>query len=350
MAKPKKHITETTSISPARASLMLEAARMYFIEDQSRSVIGDALGISRFRVARLIDDARRDGIVKITLTCPDGLDPARATALKQRWKLDRSIVVPTAPDGDLFHMLAEAAASYLAEHVEESDVIGLSSGRTTSRMSRIIGRLPACTLVQIAGVASASAMLESPTETIRRMSQLTAGPSFPIFAPIVLSTVEAAQTLRREPGIADAYAMFSQITKAVVPVGAWEDGESAIHDSVSVADQAYVRESGGVAELLANILNAQGQQVAHGFSDRTIAIPLNVLRDVPDVILVAGGSAKRLAILAALRTGFVNTLITDSSTAQFLMDIPGGMMATDAAALPGAASAAPKRPRPRKAG
>jgi DNA-binding transcriptional regulator LsrR (DeoR family) len=306
--------------SAARASLMLQAAELYFLEDFSRAAIGEALGISRFRVARLLKEARETGLVNITLMRPDGLDPERAKRLQTDCGLDRAIVVPWSPESDLLQVLTEAAASYFVEHVEQSDILGLPSGRTAGRVARLITALPNCTIVQIAGVAAAASLWESPTETMRRVTQLTTGPSYPIFAPIVLSSLQAAETLRREPGIQDAYSFFPKLTKAMVAMAPWRPGESMIHDSVSTEDQKFVSSFNPAVEVLANILDADGNQIVREFTDRSLAISLDLLRKVPDVIAVAGGESRHEAVLAAVRAKFINTLVTDSRTAQFIID------------------------------
>ncbi|MGD9862536.1 MAG: sugar-binding transcriptional regulator [Pseudodonghicola sp.] len=312
--------TQGRAVSPERAMLMLRAVEMYFLEEASRSEIGDRLGISRFKVARLLKEARELGMVNISIARPDGLDPHRSDLLRARWNLPRSIVVPTAPDDSIPQLLAEAAASYLDEHVTADDVLGLSSGRTTSRIARLIKSLPHCTIVQIAGVASATSLWENPTETIRRMTQLTAGPSYPIFAPIVLSTGAAAEALRNEPGIAEACARFDDLTRVVITCAPWVAGESMIHDSVTPADQALVAACAPAGEVLANVLDAEGRETAESFTERALAISIPQLKKISDVILVAGGQRRHDAILACMRAGIVDTLITDSLTAQFLID------------------------------
>jgi len=312
--------TERKTVTPARASLMLQVAEMYFLEDSSRAAIGEALGISRFKVARLLKEARESGLVNITLMRPDGLDPERAKRLKAVCGLDRAIVVPWLPENELIQVLAEATASYFVEHIESTDIVGLPSGRTASRIARIIRSLPDCTVVQIGGVAAAASLWESPIETIRRLTQLTSGLSYPIFAPIVLSSLQAADSLRREPGIEGAYSLFPKLTKAMVAIAPWRPGESMIHDSVSPEDQKFVASRGAAAEVLANILDSDGNLIAPEFTERALTIPMHLLRAVPDVIAVAGGESRHEAVLAAMRANFINTLVTDSRTAQFLID------------------------------
>lgn len=306
--------------APARAALMYQAAQMYFLHDVSRSAIGQALGISRFKVARLLDEARQSGLINIIMTQPDGLDPERARIVAEKWGLDRAIVVPYAPEEELLHLLSAAVASYWEEHLRDNDVLGLPAGRIASRAARLVRFLPRCTVVQIAGVASAATLWESTTETIRRMAQLTFGPSFPIFAPMVLNSKLAAEILRQEPAIAAAYSYFPLLTKAIVSIGSWQKHLSMVYDSAAPDDIALVKRHHPVAEILANILNSEGEEVAKEFSDRALTISLAQLRQVPDVIGIVGGVERQRAALAALQANFINTLITDSMTAQFLIN------------------------------
>jgi len=75
-------------------------------------------------------------------------------------------------------------------------------------------------------------------------------------------------------------------------------------------------------EVLANVIDVSGRPVAQEFSERALSITLDQLRTVPDVILVASGARRHRAILACLRAGLTDTLITDSQTAQFLLEAP----------------------------
>ncbi|MFE7732504.1 hypothetical protein [Microbacterium sp. NPDC057442] len=56
----------TKSVDQDRA-LMAAVARAHYLEDRSRVDISDALGISRFKVARLLSRAKEEGIVTIEI-------------------------------------------------------------------------------------------------------------------------------------------------------------------------------------------------------------------------------------------------------------------------------------------
>ena len=79
---------------------MVLAARRYYIDDVSKVQIADELGLSRFKVARLLEQARQTGVVTIAIQA-DGLhDPALSARLCEHLGLDKVTVIETSGDAD----------------------------------------------------------------------------------------------------------------------------------------------------------------------------------------------------------------------------------------------------------
>src|SRR6202012_5183030 len=57
---------------PSEVVLAARVARQFYLEGVSNVDIADRLGISRFRVARLLDPARESGLVRIEIGFPGG--------------------------------------------------------------------------------------------------------------------------------------------------------------------------------------------------------------------------------------------------------------------------------------
>src|SRR5271166_1978072 len=69
------------------------AARRYFIARQTKSQIAEELGISRFKVARLIDAAIEEGIIQFVISEPGDLNTELGDALRRSFGLKVALVL-----------------------------------------------------------------------------------------------------------------------------------------------------------------------------------------------------------------------------------------------------------------
>src|SRR5664280_243613 len=104
------------------------AARRYFLGGASKSEIGIELGISRFRVARLLDEALRDGVVRIEIDPHPEIDVALSKDLARAHGIRSAVVVRMIDGPEEFRraQLGRAGAALLAETLESTDVLGIS--------------------------------------------------------------------------------------------------------------------------------------------------------------------------------------------------------------------------------
>jgi hypothetical protein len=78
-----------------------------------------------------------------------------------------------------------------------------------------------------------------------------------------------------------------------------------------------------ISSIQSLAVDDRGTPVAPELSDRVIAITLEQLREVPEVVAVAGGAGKERAIRSVLRAGVVTSLVTDEGTAGALLAADG---------------------------
>jgi DNA-binding transcriptional regulator LsrR (DeoR family) len=298
------------------------AARRYFLDGASKSEIAEELGISRFKVARLLDSARRDGIVKIEIGGPPEFDVDLSIELATRHGLRDALVVRVIDGPDDFKraQLGRACAELLTQMLEPQDVLGISWGRTLHSMVGHLSKLPGCTVVQIVGSVPTLELDVNSMELVRRVADCAGGPVYPLHVPLLVDSPEMADALRRDPHVRKTIEMFDRLTKAVVGIGLWTASGSTVRAALPEELAADLDAAGAVADVCSIVLNAGGCELqAAGLPGRFIAISLQQLRAVPDVVAVAGGAAKAPAILAALRSGLIHRLITDEEAARLLL-------------------------------
>ncbi|WP_136588134.1 MULTISPECIES: sugar-binding transcriptional regulator [Actinomycetes] len=307
-------------MNPEELVQTTHAARRYYLDNASHVSIAAELGISRFKVARMIDKARELGIVRIEIQEPVDVDTELSIALGRAFGLRRAVVIRTPGEEPraLQEALGKAAARLLEEIVVEGDMLGFTSGRTLNAMARHLTRLPASDLVALSGVAAGS-VKEHSVEIMRRVATASSGASYPIFAPLLVQSPATAAALRSDPLIADAFAHFDHVTKGVVAVGSWDPPDSQLYDAAiesGIAERLVAR--GAVGEVAAVIYDENGR-VMTDIDELTIAITADQLRRIPEVIAVAGGERKTRAVEGALTSGLVQSLVTDAALAERLL-------------------------------
>ncbi len=309
------------ALAPAELIRVASIARRFFIDGRSKSDIATEFGISRFKVARLLEDARAAGIVRIEIRLPASLDASLARRLQVTFGLRHAIVVdtPAEPEPHMRQQLAHAAAALLREIVSPDDVVGVGYGRTLTLMAEEIEGLAACPVVQLTGALRGVNASENSVELVRRISLRTGGLCFSIYAPQVLPDAQTAESLRRQPEVSEAHKRFGAVTKAVVAVGSWVPPLSQLYDSLPPRQRASLLQSGVTAEICAVLLDRAGGQVAEDFTERCISISGRQLRSIDEVIAVAGAADKADALRAVLAGGYANSLVVDSSLATALL-------------------------------
>ena len=310
--------------SPGPAELIRTSAiaRKYYFEGKTKSELATEFRLSRFKIARILEDAVATGIVQISVVLPADLDAPLSDQLADAYGLQQALVVrsPEDEDSTLTEHLAQAGAELLAEIVTDGEVLGIPSGRTMTALSAQRMHLARCTAVPLTGVLTSSPMTVPVVELLRRITALSGGSAFPVYAPWVVSDARTAQALRREPEVAEALRRHDFLTTAVVAIGSWDPPDSTLYDVLSPTERDELRARGVVAELCGILVDEHGRLVRAPVSDRLIAITAEQLLRVPHVIAIAGGPHKHRAILATLRAGLVHSLVTDSATACFLLD------------------------------
>ncbi len=308
-------------LKPAELVRAAAIARRYYIEGLSKSQIATEFGISRFKVARTLEIAKAQGLVRIEIELPAQLDADLSDRLRVQFGLRHALVVTTRdePEPELRAHLGEVAAGLLTEVVVEGDVLGLAWGRSVAATIAALSSLARCTVVQMTGAAGNVGVTEDTLENVRAVANVSGGPAFPIYAPIILDDAETAARIRRQPHVAEALRRFDLLTVALVAVGSWDPPNSQLRDSMSATDRASLELFHVRAEVCATLLDDDGNPVAPAMAERSIAVSTEQLSRVPEVIAVAGGRTKVAAVRAVLRAGFVTSLVTDATVASALV-------------------------------
>jgi DNA-binding transcriptional regulator LsrR (DeoR family) len=297
-------------------------ARRYFVERQTKIQIAEDLGISRFKVARLIDEAVEAGLVRFEIDETGEIDAQLSDRLRRKYGLRNALILagPDLPCSALFEPLGRAAASLLEEILTDGCVLGVAWGRTLAATAKAISRLPKISVVQVAGGLTTLEFPQNSADLVSRMAAAGDGTAYPIFLPMWVEDASLVKRLRTEPSVAQVLERYDRIDVLVSGIGSWNPPVSCLYDAFSKAWKRQVLAAGVRADLCATLIDDTGGVVPSPLDKVGLALNAKQIRRIPERVAIAGGLEKASAILAALKGKWITTLVTDAGVARRLLE------------------------------
>lgn len=296
-------------------------ARRFYLDQKTKSQIATEMGISRFKVARLIDTALASGIVRIEINDQGDLNTELAEKVRLRYGLGTVLVLdgPDLPAASLIEPLGLLAADFLEETLKDGQLLGLSWGRTLAATSKALPRLPKVDVVQTAGSPAGLDLSQNPTELVHRFARASGGVAYPLFGPMWVEDQELVEKLRAEPSIANAMSLYDKIDVLLAGIGSWRPQESCLCSGFPEDWRRAALRGNATADVCATLIDAEGGVVPSPLDQVGLCLATAQLRRVPDRIGVGGGLEKVEAIRATLEGNWITTLITDAGVARRLV-------------------------------
>jgi lsr operon transcriptional repressor len=309
--------------------LLLRVAWYYYKDELTQDEIARRLSMSRASVGRLLDRARKVGLVSINLNT-EYLDAFELSGeLRQTFGLAEALVVPDHEKEPADHHALNArvglgGAQFMSTHLRPGGSLGVGWGETVSRViaATAFGAVGPVHMVTLTGGVEGylQTILSSKGEVASEAPDLTSARVIP--SPIMASTPALAAALREEPTIQEVLKQACGVEHALVGVGTPTADATIVHMGYLNAEDARgLRERGVVGDILGQFFDADGNVVDLPIHDRRIGIDLADLASIPKVVGVAGGLHKAEAILGALHGGFLDVLVTNELAAIRLLDL-----------------------------
>lgn len=308
--------------------LMIKVARLYHTHEMRQTDIAKRLQISQSRVSRLLAQAEDASIVRTVVAVPQHVHAELEERIESIYGLSEVHIVDAVSDDEteLGKDLAHTMAALLHDVAFEVHTIALTSWSKTMRLM-IDVMLPMRTrckhVIETLGDLGPPALQHDTARSTQQFAALTGAQPVFLRTPGVAASPEMRELLlSRDPHAQKALEMLDSVDLALVGIGADEiDPDLRPGDNFFTDEQyAHVRELGAVGEVCLHFLDADGNPIDSELEDLVVGITREQLKSARHRWAVAGGARKHRAIRAAVAGGWVDTLVTDSATAQFLVD------------------------------
>lgn len=306
---------------------MIKVARLYHTHGMRQTDIAKRLEISQSRVSRLLTQAEEAAVVRTVVAVPPDIHAELEEKIERRYGAREVHVVDavSSDEVEIMRDLAHAMAVLLQDVTFEARTIGFTSWSETLRVM-VDALMPLRTrterVVELLGDLGTPEVQHAAARSTQRFAALAGGQPVFLRTPGVVPSKEVKDLLLgQDPYARMALEMLDDLDLALVGIGSCEvnptlgSGDSFFTD----AQFEQMRRQGAVGEVCLHFLDAEGNPIDNELDELVIGITREQLRSARRRWAVAGGVRKHQAIRAALAGGLVDTLVTDTETADFLV-------------------------------
>ena len=300
-------------------------SRLYYLEGATQAQIAKQLNLSRPTISRALQYARDNNIVNIQVNDPlSNVDDLRAQ-LQRKYQLDDVVIADVGPTGNYqedLDLLGQAAAAYLPQIIQDNDTIGISWGRTLAAVARHLqpSDRKNVQVVYLKGTVANSTHNNFVVEVTKHFNACYHTQAEILPLPVIFDNQDIKKMVVKDRFIHSILTAAQQAQVALFTVGTTAPDATLFELGYLNKKEIAKLQKESVGDIVSQFVDADGQIVDPALTARTVALPIDQLKEKRQVVLVAGGMAKLPAIRAALAGRYANVLVTDTNVALHLID------------------------------
>lgn len=307
---------------------LAKVAELYYLEDLNQKKIAELLGVSPQKVYRMLKKARETGIVEIRIRRSGEVDAELSQSITERFGLLNAVVVRTysgTPEG-VIKAVAQAAASFLKDHLVSYTSIGVAYGRTLHAVLEYLPKLDlhGVRIVQMMGGYGGRRWKTVAIELVKEFANRLGGEPVYLFAPAFAKSPETRDAFLSEQEVQEVLRMAEEVDVALVGIGGMRRETSLLIETGNFEEEEIENliRRGAVGAICGTFFDIRGEVIESDLDQKRIAANVKRIRERGSrVIGIAGSMEKREAILGALQGKWLTDLITDAQVGKWLLGV-----------------------------
>ena len=306
--------------------ILTKIAYYYYKQELTQSEIAQRLHMSRQRVNRLLKKSRELGIVDINIKGYEEYLINLESEIEKKFSLKRVMVAQPQEDEDIFHSLGRAGVELVMDLLEDNLTIGISWGRTiyntVNYFPVLKGKYKNIKALQLVGSLNNLGDTRLTNDITKNFAEKIDAKAYYMFAPTFVSSKETKDTLMQEESLKKLFSLFNYCDIILGSVGLMANSTSSLKEQqqfLNPRDYSELKEKGAVGNICLNYFNKEGNKIDCDFNSRVMAIDIDSIKRSKNVVCITGGEDKHEAILAALKGKYIDTLVIDKDTADYIM-------------------------------
>ncbi len=300
-------------------------AELYYDRGLSQTEIASIINASRPTVSRLIEDARKQGVVKIIIETSVSKNNRLSNKLRRTFHLRDAIVVSAAFDFDKsIDVCGKALAALLPVYLQSGMTVGVSWGRAINSVINAMDRYEydGVNVAQMVGCTTMGDPSVDGFSTAQRLAYRLHGTYTSISAPLFVEGEDVYHYLINEPLISNSLNKAMKVDMAINGIGSLDDRGNSIRRSGYYDYYGLERYTGkgAVASFQGRFLDIEGKEVTID-GIYAISTPLEILKQIPLSFVLNATAEKAEPTLAVLNGGYADILVVDEPLALRLLEL-----------------------------
>lgn len=308
-----------------KLSLLAEVACDYYERGLTQNEIADKLFLSRTRVSRLLKEAVEKGIVTFTVHYTFERHYEIEERLKTRFGLRHARVLNNRIREKSMYLqdVCKLGAEYLMSHAKKNMIIGTGWGDSLAMMLKFLQPLDlSADIVQLMGSVPCESPSSTPQSIVTSLADTFHGHADFLNLPLYIEDDYARKIMCEDHNNSVILKKGIFCDRILASVGTLQQVRDSGYWRGCMPQDLYreLLEQGACGSVLGRFFDAEGRELACRWNEKSISLSIPQLKNIPDVVIVASPSSKTAALAAALKGGFINTLITDGTTATRILN------------------------------
>ncbi|UUX33542.1 sugar-binding transcriptional regulator [Fundicoccus culcitae] len=294
---------------------LVKVAWYYYIEGITQQEIADIMGVSRMKINKMLDEARQKNIIQFFIPVAARNKLELEKELINMFNLQDAFVVPVSTDNNMNEALGKAAAIYVNNMLQTNSYINMGYGDT---LHHFISYLSSITDKPVSVVSLTGGI--DPYLPTKNSYNFNVNLNL-IPAPLFMNSKESADNILLEKSVQEVFELSELSSITITGVGEVSNNSTIVKTGILTTNEVKkMQVQGAVADILMHFIDKDGNLIESEIEDRVVSRKLDTLKNMKNVIAVAGGESKTNAILAALKTGIFKVLITSEEDAKKIIE------------------------------
>jgi DNA-binding transcriptional regulator LsrR (DeoR family) len=310
-----------------KEELLILVASLYYVENLGQAKVAQLAGVSQANVSRLLSEARKRGIVQISVKPFSPRDQNLEDQLTRKFKLNHAMVINSSPHRNALQQrqaIGYFSAPYVSNLIKPQHTVCVAAGRHIQSLvdnMQPTGNAPNVVFVQAMGHISNDIQGDDAFEISRNLAKKWNGTSRSIQAPAITDDIATFKAFTSHNQIRSVLNYMDGVDLAIVGVGISSDSVFLDRAFIAPSDMETLTQKGVVGEICGHFFDDQGNEANTSYKDRVIGISLEQLRATPDVLAIVSNANRAAAVRAAIRGGILKSLVVDDQCAKALLEL-----------------------------